>query len=286
MQRLVKQFERESLFVSSTDSDNPYHPALLPLYKHFSTVLYSICSPFTHDPHELAYISAARWPGFVQPVLDEHKHNKWLDAETQMNLDDNEVLKPPTEDVRMRLMRLFTPSMTAALETLYPRLTNASAWARANVPEQSLLTLPFEKSSPSKARPPQTKTTASSGDVLPRMSKFILVAAFLASTNPAKSDLRMFGRGLDERKKKRKGYGPRKGSGNSTAKVRSSASRYLRLISCLTEFYRSPSGCLVQLPSRLTDLLRSLAHYSKIMMSIHGLTHHSLRFQGSTRTWR
>jgi len=53
------------------------------------------------------------------------------------------------------------------------------------------------------------------------MSKFILVAAFLASTNPAKTDLRMFGRGLDERKKKRrKGGGPRKGSGkNTVAKV-------------------------------------------------------------------
>lgn len=240
MQGLTKQFEQESLVVSSTDSDNPYHPALLPLYKHFSTILYSICSPFTHDPHELAYISAARWPGFVQPVLDEHKHKMKLwrdkleaDPETQMNSDENEeVLKPPTEDVRMRLMRLFTPSMTVALESLYPRLTNASAWARANVPEPSLLTLPLSQSSPSKARPSpmmtQTKTVAGSGDVLPRMSKFILIAAFLASTNPAKSDLRMFGRGLDERKKKRKGGGPRKGSGkNNISKVRFNASRSL-----------------------------------------------------------
>jgi len=35
---------------------------------------------------------------------------------------------------------------------------------------------------------------------LPRTSQFILVAA-LASTNPAKSDLWMFGRGLDEKKR-------------------------------------------------------------------------------------
>jgi origin recognition complex subunit 5 len=41
-------------------------------------------------------------------------------------------------------------------------------------------------------------------ELLPRMSKFTLVAAFLASTNPAKSDIRMFGRGLDEKKRKRK----------------------------------------------------------------------------------
>jgi origin recognition complex subunit 5 len=36
------------------------------------------------------------------------------------------------------------------------------------------------------------------------MSKFILIASFLASMNPARSDLRMFGRGLDEKKRKRR----------------------------------------------------------------------------------
>ena len=52
---------------------------------------------------------------------------------------------------------------------------------------------------------------------LPRMAKFILVAAFLASTNPAKSDLRMFGRGPDERKKRRKKGGAVRKLGKSGA---------------------------------------------------------------------
>ena len=57
---------------------------------------------------------------------------------------------------------------------------------------------------------------------LPRMSKFILVAAFLASTNPPKSDLRMFGRGVDDRRKRKKGGGTRKSAGKSgLAKVQS-----------------------------------------------------------------
>jgi origin recognition complex subunit 5 len=47
------------------------------------------------------------------------------------------------------------------------------------------------------------------------MSQFILVAAFLASTNPAKSDLRTFGRGLDEKKRKRRGGARKKGVGKS-----------------------------------------------------------------------
>jgi origin recognition complex subunit 5 len=134
-------------------------------------------------------------------------------------------LAPPLEDTRMRLTRFFTPSFPAALEALYPRLTNASSWARENTPESGLLALPPARASPLKKTKPIASVSngqdVTTSDVLPQMSKFILVAAFLASTNPAKTDLRLFGRGLDERKKKqRKGGGPRKGSGkNTVAKV-------------------------------------------------------------------
>jgi origin recognition complex subunit 5 len=54
--------------------------------------------------------------------------------------------------------------------------------------------------------------------MLPRMSKFILVAAFLASTNPATSDMRIFGRRPEERKKRRRKTAARVKSG--TAKVK------------------------------------------------------------------
>ena len=210
---------------SVSSEDNPYHPVLLPLYTHFSSILYSICSPFTHDPYELIYISAARWPGFVQPVLDDHRLKVDLRRQQReasgMDVEDHDLefkLAPPLEDTRIRLTRLFTPSLTAALEALYPRLTNASSWADENKPELDLLALPATRVSPMKSNSSQDAVTA---DILPRMSKFILVAAFLASTNPAKMDLRMFGRGLDESKKKRrKGGSPRKGSGkNVVAKV-------------------------------------------------------------------
>jgi len=216
---------RESSSVSS--EDNPYHPALLPLYTHFASILYSICSPFTHDPHELMYISAARWPGFVQPILDEHLSKielRRLQREaSDMDVDDNELelkLAPPPEDTRMRLTRLFTPSITAALESLYPRLTNAWSWAQENAPESDLLTIPPANAFSFKSKTGNNGQDTNTADVLPRMSKFILVAAFLASTNPAKTDLRMFGRGLDEKKKRRKGGSPRKSSGkNVVAKV-------------------------------------------------------------------
>jgi origin recognition complex subunit 5 len=118
----------------------------------------------------------------------------------------------PSEEVRLRLIRSFTPTVTNALESLYPRLTNALDWASANEPEPNILSHP-----PGPYQSPATKSVtktglvsgstqmdASGASTLPRMSKFILVASYIASTNPSKTDLRMFGRGLDEKKRKRR----------------------------------------------------------------------------------
>ncbi|KAI0330642.1 hypothetical protein GY45DRAFT_1323379 [Cubamyces sp. BRFM 1775] len=199
-----------------TDVD-AYHHALRPLYAHFLATLYSTCGPFTHDPTELAYLAAARWPGFVQPVLDAHRrslHSTRSDLdEAQEDLYMEEVdgeLRPPGEDVRLRLMRLFTPSFTAALEALYPRLTHATHWAQTHAPPPDLLSIhpahaPQALQTHVAALSAEHGTGNSAGlEELPRMAKFILVAAFLASTNPARSDIRMFGRGPDERAKRRR----------------------------------------------------------------------------------
>ncbi|KAI0360740.1 hypothetical protein OH77DRAFT_1418741 [Trametes cingulata] len=191
-----------------------YSPVLKPLYAHFLATLYSACGPFTHDPAELAYIAAARWPGFVQPVLDAHRRPREDDPSEYPDQDVEEGdggLRPPSEDVRLRLTRLFTPSLTAALESLYPRLTHAAHWARTHAPPPDLLSVPPAHASQA-LHAHVSSLTAAAGEgaggagmeALPRMAKFVLVAAFLASTNPARSDLRMFGRGPDERAKRRK----------------------------------------------------------------------------------
>ncbi|KAF5370931.1 hypothetical protein D9615_009797 [Tricholomella constricta] len=188
--------------MSDGHSPGPYHPSLRGLYSHFVTVLCDVCFPFTHDSQEIQYIAAARWPGFVQPVLDEHQctNSDVMDLDERNN--PTPEFPPPSEDVRMRLSRLFNASLSTALEELYPRLTNASDWAARNKPEPDLL-----------AKHPRhivqpldggAKGAGNGTQALPRMSRFILVAAFLASTNPAKSDLRMFGRGLDEKRRKRR----------------------------------------------------------------------------------
>ena len=110
-----------------------------------------------------------------------------------------EAFQPPSKETHMRLSHLFNPYLSLALDTLYPHLQNTTDWAKANDPPLNLLDNP----------PTTTKTIVPSDEKdagitsLPRLSKFILLASFLASTNPPKSDLRIFGRGLDEKKKRK-----------------------------------------------------------------------------------
>ncbi|KAF9490055.1 hypothetical protein BDN71DRAFT_1490756 [Pleurotus eryngii] len=166
-------------------AENPcdaYDPSFLPLYKQFVSAVVSINFPFTHDPNELAYVIAAQWPHFIGAALRE--------------ASDEDAL--PDEPTRMRLLRSFTASMTTAFESLYPRDTHAADWVEGL----------------------STDTNAPSSS-LPRMHKYILLASYIASSNPPKTDLRMFGRGLDERgkKKKRKGGGGARQGAGKVAKV-------------------------------------------------------------------
>ncbi|KAA1472762.1 hypothetical protein DENSPDRAFT_801542 [Dentipellis sp. KUC8613] len=195
-----------------------YHPSLQPLYAHFLQTLQSVCAPFAPDPAELAYIAAARWPGFIKPVIDAHLAAAGDDTGSSDEGEREREIEPPPEDVRMRLMRRFAPSFGAALDALYPRLTNAAAWARA---QAALEEVPLFASAPSSSSVAKGKAREMPGDreraaeqaavaALPRMARFVLVAAYLASTNPPKTDVRMFARGRDDSRKKRKGGGTRK----------------------------------------------------------------------------
>ncbi|KAF5324478.1 hypothetical protein D9611_004546 [Ephemerocybe angulata] len=188
----------------SAEDPEVYHPALQMLYSHFISMVCDVCHMHTHDPHELQYIAAARWPGFIKPLRDEHHaRQKEIEAETDGE-GEFEDIEPPSEDTRLRLTRLFGASLSQALETLYPRLTNASDWAKVNQPPADLLSRSRAEAKIGTVEPDSMLGTGSLLGHLPRVSKFILIASFLASTNPAKSDLRMFGRGLDDKKRKRR----------------------------------------------------------------------------------
>ncbi|KAI6047012.1 OPT oligopeptide transporter protein-domain-containing protein [Pisolithus marmoratus] len=195
IQRLVSAFRDTSeKLLSSEEPSMTYHPGLLSLYEHYAEMLYGAVSLYTSDPIELQYVAAARWPGFVKPVVCQQ-------GDDNPDAGDHEPdIQLPSTDGRLRLFKYFSSSFTRALEALYPRLTNAADWALENDydPTEGLPEMQ-PGSERQKARSSTTRVAN-----LPRLSKFILIAAFLASTNPAKSDMRMFGRGTSERKKRRR----------------------------------------------------------------------------------
>ncbi|KAI6137283.1 OPT oligopeptide transporter protein-domain-containing protein [Pisolithus sp. B1] len=212
IQRLVSAFRNTSEnFLSSGEQSMTYHPGLLSLYEHYAEMIYGTTSLYTSDPIELQYIAAARWPGFVKPVV-------WQQSGDNSDADGGHEpdIQLLNTDGRLRLFKYFSSSFTHALEALYPRLTNAADWASENDydPTEGLPEIP-----PGSKRENERKSAARIAH-LPRLSKFILIAAFLASTNPAKSDMRMFGRGTSERKKRRRrNMSSSKGGSNKNSAV-------------------------------------------------------------------
>ena len=178
---------------------------LQPLFSHFVETVYDVCSMFTNNLDDLGYIVAARWPGFVEPLLQD------------MRMGNIDPTIAPSEDSRIRLTKLFNSSLMNAVEMLYPRLMNSRQWIEANRPPHSFqLSNSMGQTLPT---PPPLPQAQDQGVKLPRLSLFILVASFLASHNPARTDLRMFGRLKDEMKKKRKGGSPRKAKAGAAQKV-------------------------------------------------------------------
>ncbi|KAK1235701.1 hypothetical protein PQX77_001072 [Marasmius sp. AFHP31] len=191
-----------------------YSPELESTYRQFISVLYDSCDPFIKDPQEIQYIASARWPGFIKPVIDDYKRL----LEEAVRIDEPPPpFDLPSEETRMRLVRALLPTFKSAMEDLHPRTTSAVDWCNANEPAPDIMEKMFQTPgllSPSRrardeikdANDTRGKSKAKEGriEALPRQSRFILLASYLASSNPAKTDLRMFGRGVDEKKRKRK----------------------------------------------------------------------------------
>ncbi|KAH0825847.1 origin recognition complex subunit 5 C-terminus-domain-containing protein [Lanmaoa asiatica] len=142
----------------------------------------------------------------MRPVISQYE--ELVRQAEDEGLDPSE-LEPPGTDGRLRLFKFFLPTFTKALDALYPRLDNATDWAVQN---------DYDGGQTSTSN--REKMSSVKVDHLPRISKFILIAVFVASTNPQKSDLRMFGRGAGERKKRRrKSASPKKGGGRKRSSM-------------------------------------------------------------------
>ncbi|KAG8999673.1 hypothetical protein FRB90_012025 [Tulasnella sp. 427] len=206
--------------VASTSAYRPtsdaYDPILKPLHAIFLGVLYDACTPYTTDPDELEYLAYAMWPGFVRPVLEDW----WAEEKDRKDESDNvngfhdqtaghqDGRSLPPDSATPLLIKQFIVSFQSSFPPLYNRSISATAFLRAQAAQPSFrlsqrfsasamaninATLP---SSPKKIGVGLFGSTDGSdlGASLSNQKKLLLVAAYISSFNPARTDLRMFGR--------------------------------------------------------------------------------------------
>ena len=216
-----------------------YTRRLKPLYSKYVDLVHTVCAEITSDPKHLAYIASAHWPGFVAPVVQEWRalHRERQRASTHESdshqgsasrsaptvdsdheelseefPEDLDTLYPlPTNDDFHRLSKRSNKALISALHTLYPRLMGARQWAKLNAPPKTLRLsdrLAFSQSttaSPSKHR--RIEEESSLNNLAERLTwrvKLMLIASYLASSNPPKADAKIFGRAMDGTPARRK----------------------------------------------------------------------------------
>jgi origin recognition complex subunit 5 len=198
-----------SLFPSTSTRDL-HDPILIPIYSQFLGVLYDSCIPFTNDPHEMAFMAYAMWPTFIRPLLEDWQSMDVQDegeSEADNGLQDRAL--PPPESVSI-LIRHFIAGFHAAFTPLHTRQISAASYLRSQASKSSFrLSQRFGSQNhavpSSPVKPPGSSMKVDDGVAgsLTRRQKLILVAAYIASFNPARTDLRMFGRLAVGSKRKR-----------------------------------------------------------------------------------
>lgn len=221
------------------------HDDLVTLRPFFLSQVYDICSSHSRDPSEVAYVASATWPAFVAPILADWEVIRASqiptnDMDVDIDVDDSkagetqgpeEVLSAwrradaaeyplPTEGTRLRLIRHFLPSILAAFHELHPRKTSARAWAKAHVPPATFrasvwTSYPQTQTATDATQKEASKVSIKSGGS--PHTQMLILACYIASYNPTKSDMRIFGRdpsGIPKRKNR--GYAKGKGKVSTT----------------------------------------------------------------------
>ncbi|RUP46606.1 hypothetical protein BC936DRAFT_146737 [Jimgerdemannia flammicorona] len=174
----------------------------LPFFIGFVEIIYDIFHRNCKDLNELRHLVSLLFPRYLQPVLDG--------------------IAQRSENTK--LFRLAQPYFVEATDKLYLREISSAEWTKR--PPASSSSSAVEASTVTTARGLHlfflialivalTRTRAADFN-LPYYTKFLLIAAFLASYNPPRLDLRYFAKVGEENTKKRKGGGARKGGVDKT----------------------------------------------------------------------
>ncbi len=161
-----------------------------PLYYRFLDLLVATVSSLipTSLPAELDYLSECLWPIYTSS-LPPHLEQNLLSR----SYPDPSNPPPPlsiTVKLLTDLKHQISLPLAAALENVLPRLTGRSDYTAAMLRARTV------------PKPP--------GLDLSTCARYLLVAGYCASYNPAKSDLRLFGRGTGPDGKRRRGGGMRR----------------------------------------------------------------------------
>jgi origin recognition complex subunit 5 len=172
-----------------------------PLWPRFLDLLLATLSSLlpSSPPIELAHLASALWPIYTSS-LPPHIEQLSL-ARPYPDPSD----PPPPLGITVKLLTDLKSSMAiplaAAAESLIPRRTGAVQFTEALLPRPGdMAGMGLAKRSV--PRPPPLE--------VPMVGKYLLVAAYCGSYNPAKTDLRLFGRAVGPDGKKKKGGGTRR----------------------------------------------------------------------------
>jgi origin recognition complex subunit 5 len=172
---------------------------LQPIFASFTEFIYGICSPYTQDPVDIAYILATHWALYILPIL-----NDWND----FNDREEEYEIPP--QAQTRLNAIFRQSIGASVQSLYPRLIDSETWLSRISPEDRSIRFSRADRNTALQSRKESDLTQQEGDGnlnvirLPLMGRYLLVASYLASFNPTTMDVRILSQVRDPTKKFRK----------------------------------------------------------------------------------
>lgn len=168
------------------------------IFDSFTEFVYGICSPYTQDPADIAYILATHWALYISPII-----NDWKDS----NDREEEYEIPP--QAQARLNAIFRQSIGASVQALYPRIIDSEAWLSQRSPEDRNIRFSrADRNTVLQGRKESGLTQGGDGNLnvtrLPLMGRYLLVASYLASFNPTKMDVRILSQVRDPTKKFRK----------------------------------------------------------------------------------
>jgi len=149
-------------------------------------LILSTLLPLTSSPSEIEYISQTLWPIYtatLPPHYEQHLLNRPYPEPT-----------PPPLAITVKLLtdlkhQLSLP-LTAAIESVLTRQIGRREFGDAMIARKVVPKAP--------------------GMEVPLVGKYLLVAGYCASYNPAKSDMRLFGRATGPDRRLKKGGGTRR----------------------------------------------------------------------------